>query len=91
MVLFDELAPADISDYLSGLLIGAEIEEALQEYGLPDRHVTLIGPPALCRHYTLALRERGGQRRRSVESAGISAFQTLVANQRLLETSLSTA
>jgi len=89
MVLFDELAPADISDYLSGLLIGSEIEEALQEYSPPDRHVTLLGPPALCQRYMVALRE-AGMTSATVENAGISAFQTLVANQRRLETSSST-
>jgi 2-dehydro-3-deoxygalactonokinase len=76
MVLFDELAPFDISDYLSGLLIGAEIDEALQEFSPPDRHVTLIGPTALCRRYALVLRE-AGMTSTIVENAGVSAFRAL--------------
>jgi 2-dehydro-3-deoxygalactonokinase len=89
MVLFDELAPADIGDYLSGLLIGAEIEEALQEFSPPDRHVTLIGPPALCQRYDLALRE-AGMTSAPVENAGMSAFQVLIANQRQFEMDTAT-
>jgi len=81
MVLFDELAPADISDYLSGLLIGAEIGEALQEFGQTDQHVTLIGPPALCGRYAVALRE-AGVTSTVVEDAGASAFRTLVLGER---------
>jgi 2-dehydro-3-deoxygalactonokinase len=87
MVLFDELEPADIADHLSGLLIGAEIDEALQEYGSPDRHVTLIGPPALCRRYALALRE-AGMTSAIVEDAGVSAFKSLVVNRRPFEPAL---
>jgi 2-dehydro-3-deoxygalactonokinase len=76
LVLFDELSPADISDYLSGLMIGAEINEVIEEYSSPDRHVTLIGPPALCQRYSLALLEAGMTSTMSVDG-GIAAFQTL--------------
>jgi 2-dehydro-3-deoxygalactonokinase len=76
LVLFDELSPADISDYLSGLMIGAEINEVIEEYSSPDRHVTLIGPPVLCQRYSLALLEVGMTSTVSVDG-GIAAFQTL--------------
>jgi 2-dehydro-3-deoxygalactonokinase len=59
LALLDELPPEDIRDYLSGLMIGAEINEVIDEFGLPHRQVTLIGPPALCQRYSLALREAG--------------------------------
>ncbi|MEE1612484.1 2-dehydro-3-deoxygalactonokinase [Microvirga sp. CF3016] len=59
LALLDELPPENISDYLSGLMIGAEINEVIDEFGLPHRQVTLIGPPALCQRYSLALREAG--------------------------------
>jgi 2-dehydro-3-deoxygalactonokinase len=84
MALFDELAPADISDHLSGLLIGAEIDEALQEFGRQDRQVTLIGSPALCARYALALRE-AGVTSTIAENAGVSAFRTLVLSERPLQ------
>lgn len=90
MVLFDELAPADISDYLSGLLIGAEIDEVLQEFGQPDKHVTLIGPAALCSRYALALHE-AGMTSTIVENAGASAFRTLALSDRQLQPVASTA
>ena len=90
MVLFDELAPADIADYLSGLLIGAEIDEVFQEFRQQEKHVTLIGPPALCGRYALALRE-AGMTSTIVENAGMSAFRTLVLSGRQLQTIASTA
>jgi 2-dehydro-3-deoxygalactonokinase len=56
LALVKELPPEDISDYLSGLLIGAEINEVIDEFGLSHRQVTLIGHPALCQRYSLASR-----------------------------------
>jgi 2-dehydro-3-deoxygalactonokinase len=57
-------------------MIGAEINEVIEEYSSPDRHVTLIGPPALCQRYSLALLEAGMTSTMSVDG-GIAAFQTL--------------
>jgi 2-dehydro-3-deoxygalactonokinase len=76
LVLFEELSPADISDYLSGLMIGAEINEVIGEYNSPDKHVTLIGAPALCQRYSLALLE-AGMTSTVADNAGIAAFQAL--------------
>src|SRR5215203_6073518 len=72
----EELSPADISDYLSGLMIGAEIDEVIGEYNSPDKHVTLIGAPALCQRYSLALFE-AGMTSTVADNAGIAAFQAL--------------
>ena len=76
LVLFEELSPADISNYLSGLMIGAEINEVIGEYNSPGKHVTLIGAPALCQRYSLALLE-AGMTSTIADNASISAFQAL--------------
>jgi len=76
LVLFEDLPPADISDYLSGLMIGAEINEVIGEYNSPDKQVRLIGAPALCQRYSLALLE-AGMTSTVADNAGIAAFQAL--------------
>jgi 2-dehydro-3-deoxygalactonokinase len=53
------LASAGVADYLSGLLLGAEIAAArrwMAERALGDASVTLIGEAALCGRYQTALR-----------------------------------
>lgn len=54
--LTGRLAPATLRDYLSGLLIGHELVSGLAarrpEAAMP---LVLIGDPALCRHYAVAL------------------------------------
>ncbi len=54
--LFDTLAPQLRADYLSGLLIGEEIREALELIGVakPTR-VTLLCKPELLERYQAAL------------------------------------
>ena len=58
-VLFEELAPESVSDYLSGLLIGAEIAGALTAHGPDVPCVKLIGSEHLRELYRLALESRG--------------------------------
>ncbi len=53
--LFDEIAEADAADYLSGLLIGAE----LCEMRGPDEELVLIGSPGLVRRYRRAAARLG--------------------------------
>jgi 2-dehydro-3-deoxygalactonokinase len=79
LVLLEELPSADISDYLSGLMIGAEIKEVVEEYSSPDWHVTLIGAPVLCQRYGLALREAGISSSMA-DNAGLRAFQALCSS-----------
>ena len=58
--LFDELRAEAAADYLSGLLIGAEVAGALA--GLPAAQkdeLALIGEPTLCARYARALRSWG--------------------------------
>ena len=50
--LMDTLADTALSDYLSGLLVGAEIAEATKR---PESAVTVIASPALAQRYTDAL------------------------------------
>ena len=54
--LMDKLSGAALSDYLSGLLIGAEIAEATRR---SKGAVTIIASPALAQRYTDALRLTG--------------------------------
>lgn len=51
--LFKRLAADQLPDYLSGLLIGHEIANELKA-GVPER-LALVGDPALCERYALAL------------------------------------
>jgi 2-dehydro-3-deoxygalactonokinase len=54
--LMNRLADTALSDYLSGLLVGAEIAEATKQ--IEDR-VTIIASPALAQRYTEALKLLG--------------------------------
>ena len=51
------LAATSVSDYLSGLLIGAEVATLGQRYRTSG--VTLVGDPALNARYSRAMRARG--------------------------------
>lgn len=69
-----QLAPESQGDYLSGLLIGHEmnaLDAMLAEYGvgLAERAPRLIGERALCERYRLALAEFGCHGARIVEHA----------------------
>lgn len=63
LVLAGRLDPAEVADYVSGLLIGAEVRHALR--GGPAGVVALCGPPASAHRYRTAL-ERGGASVRAV-------------------------
>jgi 2-dehydro-3-deoxygalactonokinase len=52
-VLLDRMAPEDVGDYLSGVLIGAEIAEA-QRLGLVGSRVLLCGEATLLGRYKAA-------------------------------------
>jgi 2-dehydro-3-deoxygalactonokinase len=59
--LTQRLHPPQLSDYLSGLLIGHEIREAQHLFAahLDDRPVALVGAEELCRRYAMALSRLG--------------------------------
>jgi 2-dehydro-3-deoxygalactonokinase len=54
--LMRELADEDSASYLSGLLIGHEVHDALEA----GRHVHVIGAPALTALYGAAIAQCGG-------------------------------
>jgi 2-dehydro-3-deoxygalactonokinase len=56
--LMGRIAPAALPDYLSGLLLGAEIAGATVD-AKPAGPITLIGEDALCHRYALALKLAG--------------------------------
>ena len=58
--LMNRLPDTALSDYLSGLLLGAEIAEATRQIEAP---VTIIASPALAQRYTEALRLLGHESR----------------------------
>jgi 2-dehydro-3-deoxygalactonokinase len=57
--LFDRMKGEALHSYLSGLMIGAEIEEALAWLGDRPGRVTVIGAPELSALYVSALARRG--------------------------------
>ena len=57
--LFDKIPGAGLHSYLSGLLIGAEIEEACAWLGGKPARVAVIGGAALSASYERALQRRG--------------------------------
>ncbi|WP_157959833.1 2-dehydro-3-deoxygalactonokinase [Devosia submarina] len=69
LVLFDQLKPHEISDYLSGVLIGSEIAEVLA--GQPDlSSVVILGETPVAYSYRRALQQFGT---RSPVKAGSAA------------------
>src|SRR5690606_28023584 len=71
-VLFDQLRPAGVASYLSGLLIGTEVGEALD--CLADapagREITVIGSSELTAAYLSAIEHAGLRGRRAAADAG---------------------
>ncbi len=60
LALMDELPPAEIADWLSGLMIGREIRNArtwAQRHGYDGARVRLIGEDALVARYELAMQQ----------------------------------
>ena len=55
-VLFKELDGREVSYYLSGLLIGTEIGNALSTIDDRPSEITLIGSKSLCERYCTALK-----------------------------------
>ena len=88
--LFHELQNAELPDYLSGILIGCEVRDALKLPGVGDPTstsngggpptVTLLGGAALCGKYALALETFGFATR----VAGDTALAGLIAVAKAL-------
>ena len=84
-VLFGELAPDAVSDYLSGLLIGAEIGSARESFNIDGGTVELVGSGALPRLYHRALEQCGvGVRIAETEALG-KTYRDLAVRAGLIE------
>ena len=84
-VMQGRLAKADAASYLRGLLIGAEIADALSVLpDLRDAVVPLLGNSALCQLYAAALRAEGiASRHVDSRDACISGFLHLRASEEV--------
>jgi 2-dehydro-3-deoxygalactonokinase len=69
--LFGQLPASAIGPYLSGLLIGCEIAEALDclDHAAADREITVIGTSDLTERYLVAIAAAGLRGRRAVPDA----------------------
>jgi 2-dehydro-3-deoxygalactonokinase len=77
-VLFDELAPSDIGEYPSGIVIGAEIAGGLA-LGWNPATIRLAGEPALTARYAEAARIFGLTPEIAPDDATIRGFRRLAA------------
>ena len=70
--LFGALPETGIASYLSGLLIGSELREALEclERGPADQEITVVGSSDLAGRYLAAIADAGLRGRLAPESAG---------------------
>lgn len=81
--LFGDVAPHALGDYLSGLLIGHELREALRRY--PVAEVMAIGSPALVQRYGLALELFGVRMGAAGESAALGGLVDIARSVGLLK------
>ena len=72
LCLFGELPERGVASYLSGLLVGTELREALECLGpsATDEEITVIGGAELCGRYLAAIEAAGLRGRRAAEDAG---------------------
>jgi 2-dehydro-3-deoxygalactonokinase len=73
--LFGELSAEGASEYLSGLLIGHELRNALA--GAPDVQVFLLGAPGLVDRYALGLRALGADPRPLGADSAVNGMRRL--------------
>ena len=78
--LFKELAPEQLPDYLSGLLIGHEIAGELRG---GSQRVALIGDPALCSRYAQALAHLGQPAPRQLDNTAPAGLWALAQTMNL--------
>lgn len=79
-VLLGALAPEAIADFLSGLLIGAEISGGTA-LGWADRPLVLVGDIRLCARYRLALEALGLACRIGPAEATVAGFMRLAGQE----------
>ena len=87
LVLTDRLAPSGVGDYLSGLLLGAEIAAArrwLERMRLAVTRLTLVGAPALVDKYRAALAIAGIDADIGVEDAAARGLWRIARHAGML-------
>ena len=72
LCLFGELPEPEVASYLSGLLIGTELREALDCLEEPPagQGITVVGGADLCARYLAAIEDAGLRGRRASDDAG---------------------
>jgi len=71
LCLFGELPEREVASYLSGLLIGTELREALDSLEQPasGQEITVVGGADLCGRYLAAIEDAGLRGRRASDDA----------------------
>lgn len=81
--LIDGWSPAFALDFLSGLLIGADVRDGLGPEAGPDQEIVLIGEPALTGRYRQALARFGSPSRRlSGEDCALAGLRLIALSER---------
>jgi 2-dehydro-3-deoxygalactonokinase len=88
LVLTGGIAPTEALDYLSGLLIGDELRAAL---AAPRPDPLLIGEPALCARYSLALASFGIEDAKTVPDAAVAGLWRVATAAGLVQATKETA
>lgn len=84
LFLSGELAPADIPDYLSGILIGDEIRHMVRVFTPGDAGVCLCGGDGIVRRYAAGLRALGIPARVVGEDAAVAGLFQLAVDAGLV-------
>ena len=89
LALFDRLAAPEVPDYLSGLLIGTEVSEALSQVSRqePSSEITVIGGDALTARYLAALAHFGLPARAAEPAVTATGLYAIARQAGLLEAS----
>jgi len=88
LALAGELAGGDVPDWLSGVLIGAEIRSArtwAQRFGNDGAHVRVIGADALTGRYVAALEQAGVDAHPAPQDAAARGLVTIARHAQLID------
>ncbi|AGH49661.1 MULTISPECIES: 2-dehydro-3-deoxygalactonokinase [Sphingomonas] len=80
--LFGGIPPEGLADYLSGLLIGAEVAQGMEDV---SASVTIVATRALAGRYAVAVREAGAGAPAIIDGEAASANGLLALGRRILE------
>lgn len=83
-VLFNQLRPDEVADFLSGLLIGEEVRSGLMRYGR-DRTMTVIGRGDLAERYLSAFSIYGASARSTVPGMARKGLFLIAQRAGLIE------